>query len=101
MPETSQDAFEKLFPVKQPVSSEELRNRSNSMNKGKPQIRVDNTLVAAESNFWPRTSSIATDFIGGQREPRESRVSVSDFDSCITGSNESQYHGYKRESRHR
>lgn len=100
MPETSQDAFEKMFPAKQPISPEELRNRSNSMNKGQPMIRIDNTLVAAESNFWPPAAMNAPNYNIG-RGPREARVSVGDFDSCITGSTDSQYHGYKRESRHR
>lgn len=100
MPETSQDAFETLFPAKQPMSREELRNRSNSMNKGHPTIRVDNRLVAAESNFWPPTAMNAPNYNIG-RGPREARVSVGEFDSLITGSTDAQYHGYKRKSSHR
>lgn len=100
MPETSQDAFETLFPAKQAVSREELRNRSNSMNKGQPTIRIDNTLVAAESNFWPPTAMNAPNYNIG-RGPREDRVSVGELDSCITGTTDTHYHGYKRESSHR
>lgn len=99
MPETSQDAFESLFPGKQPVSADELRKRSNSMNKSKnPIIAVNNPLVAAESNFWPQTSH-TLGLNGEQRGPRESRISVGDFDSCYTAP-EPQI-GYKRESSHR
>lgn len=96
MPETSQDAFETMFPAKQPLSPEELRVRSNSIHSNKPKIRIDNTLVAAESNFWP--PSINASNLSGQRGPRESRVSVGDVDSCITAP---EPIGYKRESSHR
>lgn len=97
MPETSQDAFESMFPTKQPISVEELRKRSNSMKKSnKPIINVNDTLVAAESNFWPPTN--ASGLSVGQRGPRESRVSVGDFDSCYTAP---EPYGYKRESSHR
>lgn len=82
MPETSQDAFEALFPGQQSVSVDELRKRSNP-------------LVGAESNFWPQNS------LGiGQRGARESRVSVGEADSCYTAP-EPHITGYKRESSHR
>lgn len=90
MPETSQDAYESLYPKKQSVSVEELRLRSNSIGKHKshPVIRVDDPVV--ESNFfWPTDT----------RRPRESRVSVSELDSCITAPE--VIYGYKRESSHR
>lgn len=90
MPETGQDAFESLFPAKQSVSVDELRKRSNSLNKNnnKPAM-VD--MVAAESNFWPQPSI--------KRGPRESRTSVGEVDSCYTAPE--PYMGYKRESSHR
>lgn len=95
MPETSQDAFETMFPAKQPVTAQELRNRSNSLSKTNKliNIQMDNTLVAAESNFWPTSSNAL-----GLRGPRESRVSVGDVDSCYTAP---EPKGYKRESSHR
>lgn len=91
MPETSQDAYESLHPRKQPVSVQELRLRSNSIgaNKLHPTIHIDDS-VAIESNFlWPLDN----------RKKRESRVSVSDMDSCITAPD--VIYGYKRESSHR
>lgn len=101
MPETSQDAFETMFPgnVKQPVPAHELRNRSNSVNKNSKPTNMlgDSTLIAAESNFWP----LSTDILGVPREmrgPRESRISVGDVDSCYTLP---EPYGYKRESSHR
>lgn len=100
MPETSQDAFESLFPGKQPVSANELRIRSNSLNKnGKPIINVDKSLIGAESNFWPQPASNVSGLNIGQRGPRESRISVGEVDSCYTAPE--PYHGYKRESSHR
>lgn len=95
MPETSQDAFETKFPPKQPMSAEQIRIRSNSI-KNRPTICVDNTLVAAESNFWPPSTNASGS--SGQRSPRESRVSVGDDDSCYTAP---EPIGYKRESSHR
>lgn len=93
MPETSQDAFEMLHPKQQPISVEELRQRSNSVNKQNPlNIKIDG-LIAAESNFWPMLSNT-----NGNGRRREAKVSVSDFDSCITAP---EIHGYKRESSHR
>lgn len=100
MPETSQDAFETKFPgnVKQPVTPEELRNRSNSLNK--KSTLLDNTLIAAESNFWP----LSTNTLGlprgsrGQREPKISVGDVDGIDSCYTVP---EPYGYKRESSHR
>lgn len=99
MPETSQDAFETMFPAKQPVSAQELRIRSNSVNKNNKPInfQIDNTLVAAESNFWPISAS-QLGVPRGSRGPRESRVSVGDVDSCYTAP---EPKGYKRESSHR
>lgn len=88
MPETSQDVFESLHPMKQSVSIDELRLRSNSIGKTKLRstLSVDDP-VAIESNFlWPTGK-------------RLSRVSVSDFDSCITAPD--SVYGYKRESSHR
>lgn len=115
MPETSQDAFETLFPPKQPISAHELRERSNSMTKKRGQsnpknslkIRVDNPLVAAESNFWPPTptdpASLAVAATGGGNGAtkggvREARISVGELDSCYTTP---EPIGYKRESSHR
>lgn len=96
MPETSQDAFEALNPTKQRFSVEEIRARSNSINRQTvPALKVDN-LIAAESNFWPSSSM---DSINKRRTNRESRISVSEFDSCYT-TPETNY-GYKRESSHR
>lgn len=96
MPETSQDAFEVLNPTNQAVSVEELRARSNSINRQPiPAIKVDN-LIAAESNFWPSSSA---DINNERNSKRESRISVSEVDSCYTAP-ESNY-GYKRESSHR
>lgn len=92
MPETSQDQYEALHPRKQPVSVEELRKRSNSLGKNKlaPTITVEDP-VAIESNFlWPTADT---------RRKRESRVSISDYDSCITAPD--LIKGYKRESSHR
>lgn len=92
MPETSQDHYEALHPGKQPVSVEELRKRSNSLvqNKLTPTITVADP-VAIESNFlWPTAEP---------RRKRESRVSISDYDSCITAPD--LIKGYKRESSHR
>lgn len=88
MPETSQDVFEALHPIKQSVSIDELRLRSNSLGKGKLRSTLsDVDRVAIESNFlWPTGK-------------RQSRVSVSDFDSCITAPD--SIYGYKRESSHR
>lgn len=84
-PETSQDAFESLFPSKQVMSTEEIRKRSNSMNKtNNPNISINNALVAAESNFWPQTAN-ALELNSEQHGPGEQRVSV----------------GYKREISHR
>lgn len=92
MPETSQDAYETLHPRKQPVSVEQLRMHLNSIGNNQ-QLRSTNTVddsVAIESNFlWPTA----------KQKPRESRVSVSDLDSCITAPE--LLHGYKRESSHR
>lgn len=120
MPETSQDAFETLFPAKQPISAQELRQRSNSVNKNQKQrlnqkpleIRVDNPLVAAESNFWPPTPTdgaslsvavaAAAAAAGGggvlKGGGREARISVTELDSCYTIP---EPVGYKRESSHR
>lgn len=97
MPQTSQDAFETLFPGKQPVSVNDLRIRSNSLTKNNKQLRIslDNTLVAAESNFWPPPADGSRP---GQRIPREPRVSVGDFDSCYSAP---EVHGYKRAISHR
>lgn len=91
MPETSQDAYESLHPGKQPVSAAELRIRSNSIGKNKqhPATSVDGADTIDPNLLWP------TD----RRRPRESRVSVSELDSCITAP-EMNY-GYKRESSHR
>lgn len=110
MPETSQDAFEALFPAKQPITAQELRERSNSLTKSQKklnqknslEIRVDNPLVAAESNFWPPipadpaslTVAAAVAKAGG----REPRISVGELDSCYTVP---EPVGYKRESSHR
>lgn len=102
MPETSQDAFEALYPGKQPVSVDELRKRSNSVKKtDAPTINVDKTLVGAESRFWPQPTSGNSGFglSSGQRGTRESRISVGEVDSCYTAPE--PYHGYKRESSHR
>lgn len=91
MPETSQDAYESNHPRKQSVSVQELRMRSNSIgaNKMPPTINIGDS-VAIESNFlWPSEN----------RKKRESRVSISDYDSCITAPE--VIHGYKRESSHR
>lgn len=94
MPERSQDAFETLNPTNQSISVEELRARTNSINK-KPLPSINHFLVAAESNFWPSPSTSASN-----RNRKESRkVSCSDFDSCITAP-ETNY-GYKREISHR
>lgn len=114
MPETSQDAFETLFPPKQPISAQELRERSNSLTKKQRQankmpleIRVDNPLVAAESNFWPpmpadtSSLSVAAAVAAGatsNRGGREARISVGELDSCYTAP---EPMGYKRESSHR
>lgn len=82
MPETTQDAIESNDQL---MNIEEWRKRSNSMGR---QINP----VTYESNFlWPFDSSA--------RGKRESRVSVSEFDSCITAPD--SIHGYKRESSHR
>lgn len=120
MPETSQDAFETLFPVKQPITAEELRVRSNSMTKKREplnqkqplEIRVDNPLVAAESNFfnfWPPLPSDPASLTvaaagsaggggGAKGGGREARISVGELDSCYTIP---EPIGYKRESSHR
>lgn len=118
MPETSQDRFETLFPAKQPITAQELRVRSNSMTKNQGQsnqkhsleIRVDNPLVAAESNFWPPLptdpASLTVEAAGGgggdgggaKRGGREARISVGELDSCYTVP---EPIGYKRESSHR
>lgn len=115
MPETSQDAFETRFPAKQPVTAQELRERSNSLskkrqlNKNPLEIRVDNPLVAAESNFWPPnptdaaslTLAAAAAAVGGRAAKsggREARISVGELDSCITIP---EPVGYKREISHR
>lgn len=91
MPETSQDAYELLHPKKHPISVAELRTRSNSI--GNRKLSSSNAIddpVAIESNFlWPP----------GKRKPRESRVSISDFDSVITAPE--MIYGYKREISHR
>lgn len=95
MPQTSQDAFETLNPGKQPISAAELRKRLNSDSKKKsPFLQADN-LIAAESNFWP---SPTMDKVNGKNDPRLSRISIGDFDSCITAP---EPYGYKRESSHR
>lgn len=118
MPETSQDAFETMFPAKQPVTAQELRERSNSLskkrqlNKNPLEIRVDNPLVAAESNFWPPNPTDAASLtvaaaaaaaaVGGRAAKsggREARISVGELDSCITIPE--PIPGYKRESSHR
>lgn len=99
MPETSQDAFEALFPGRQPVSADVLRKRSNSTNKKPNKNNADALLVAAESNFWPQSPSNAFGLNGGQRGTRESRISVGEVDSCYTAPE--PYMGYKRESSHR
>lgn len=97
MPETSQDAFESINPRKQPVSVEEIRARSNSINRQPiPAIQVDN-LIAAESNFWP-SHAIDTDE-NRRYVKRESRISTSEVDSCYTVPDTQK--GYKRESSHR
>lgn len=101
MPETSQDAFETLFPPKQPITAQELRKNSlakKQANNGAaaPEIRVDNPLVAAESNFWPQILSDSG--LSVQRGGRESRISVGELDSCYTIP---EPIGYKRESSHR
>lgn len=112
MPETSQDAFETMFPPKQPITAQELRQRSNSLTKNQKklnpknslEIRVDNPLVAAESNFWPPMptdpASLAVAAAGGVAKGggREPRISVSELDSCYTVPDPV---GYKRESSHR
>lgn len=97
MPEISQDAFEALNPGSQPISADELRKRSNSVNKNPiPSVQID-SLIGAESNFWPAMEN-KQNAIGG-RGPRESRVSVGEFDSCYTAPELPK--GYKRESSHR
>lgn len=97
MPETSQDAFEAMHPKQQAISIEEIRARSNSINRQRiPAIQVDN-LIAAESNFWP---SHAIDTNGNRPQTkRESRISTSEVDSCYTVPD--TLYGYKRESSHR
>lgn len=92
MPETSQDAFEALYPTKQALSVEQLRIRSNSIKKQHPPALQIDGLIAAESNFWPTGSP------SNGKPRREQKVSVTDFDSCITAP---EIHGYKRESSHR
>lgn len=92
MPETSQDAFESLYPGKLPVSPDELRKRSNSVNKNPmiPTIPLE-SLIGAESNFWP----LDIQKVNGKREHK---ISVCDVDSCYTAP---EPYGYKRESTHR
>lgn len=97
MPETSQDAFETLFPGRQPVSAQQLRDRSNSLSdKQRAKITLDNSLIAAESNFWPRSND--RNKMNAGRGVRETRVSVGDVDSCYTAP---EPYGYKREISHR
>lgn len=83
MPETSQDAFESLYPGKLPITSDELRKRSNSVNKSPmiPTIPLY-SLIGAESNFWPSD----VENVNGK------------VDSCSTAP---EPYGYKRESSHR
>lgn len=113
MPQTAQDAFETMFPPKQPITAQELRERSNSLTKKQRQLKknpleilVDNPLVAAESNFWPpiptdeASLSVAGNSSSGLATGggREARISVGELDSCYTIP---EPIGYKRESRHR
>lgn len=87
MPETSQDAFEALYPLKQPISAEELRLRPSSMNKNFINFEAD----ALSADSWVPSLKA--------RPPRVSRVSATDLDSCITVPD--NIYSYKRESSHR
>lgn len=88
MPETSQDAFETLYPCKSPFSIEELRLLSNSLDQKSTGFESDK--LSADSLIIPAMET---------RKPRVSRVSVTDLDSCITVPE--KIYGYKRESSHR
>lgn len=92
MPETSQDAFESLYPGKLPITPNELRKRSNSLNKNQmiPTIPLD-SLIGAESN----SCSLGVEKVNGKREHE---ISVGDVDSCYTAP---EPFGYKREISHR
>lgn len=92
MPETSQDAFESLYPGKLPITPHELRKRSNSVNKNPmtPKTPLD-SLIGAESNFWP----LDVEKVNGKRKHE---IGVCDVDSCCTVS---EPYGYKRQISHR
>lgn len=92
MPQRGQDAFETLNPGQQPISAQELRNRSNSVNsKTTSQTEMENPLVVAETNLWPSQ-------LDATQKRREAKISVGDFDTVYTAPDRK---GYKRESSHR
>lgn len=92
MPERAQDEFETLNPGPQPISAQELRNRSNSVNnRNNLDNRMENPLVVAETNLWP------SQMVAAQKR-REPKISIGDFDTCYTAPDR---YGYKRESSHR
>lgn len=94
MPETSQDAFETLHPGPIPITANELRQRSNSTASATTAL----TTTTAATRYNP--DSILMDNLNiDKRQPRKSRISFSDIDSCIGGPD--TIYGYKRESSHR
>lgn len=92
MPETSQDAFESLYPAKVPITPDELRKRSNSVNNKNPMIPTIpfDSLIGAESNFWPLDDGK----VNGQQEHKLS----CDVEQLSTAP---EPYGYKREISHR
>lgn len=96
MPETSQDAFETLHPGPIPITANELRQRSNSTASATTAL----TTTTAATRYINNPDSILMDNLNiDKRQPRKSRISFSDIDSCIGGPD--TIYGYKRESSHR
>lgn len=85
MPETSQDAYETLFPSKQPITAQNLR-------EGNKNQRQPNAVSLTAAAAAAAASS------GKKCGGHEARISVGDLDSCHTIPDPV---GYKRESSHR
>lgn len=82
MPETSQDAFEMKHPNSLPTV-----------------VTTDSRLPRANATNVLQPDHLNVDDVDRQRQPRKSRISFTDLDSCIGGPD--IIYGYKRESSHR
>lgn len=92
MPETSQDVFESLYPAKVPITPDELRKRSNSVNNKNLMIPTNpfDSSIGAESNFWPSD-------VGKVNGKREHKL-ICDVEQLSIAP---EPYGYKREISHR